>query len=353
MSFDDDLNAIFDRFINNQATEADKQTLRQLIRARDGKNALQIGNNIVNIAEGRDIQIGNRTYYGTDAEAIKEALRSILQENQTQKPINCPKYIPYSGVRQFVGREKELTNLHQQLQQPRTVAISAVAGMGGVGKTELAIKYALEHQAHYPGGILFLRANQTRKVLFVADRDNLVEQALTDGFKPHIPNEPCDRIRSYNIDKTKRLYVVVEKTLRNCFKKFSPAFFDLIIFDEAHRSIFNLFQEVMEYFDARMIGLTATPAGFIDRNTFNTFHCFDGIPTFLYPYKRAVDEGYLVDFSFYQAQTKFQRQGIQAANLTEEDRNALIQQGIDADNLDYSGSELEKNVSNKDTLRKQ
>lgn len=200
---------------------------------------------------------------------------------------------------------------------------------------------------------LFLRANQTRKVLFVADRDNLVEQALTDGFKAHIPNEPCDRIRSYNIDKTKRLYVVVEKTLRNCFKKFTPAFFDLIIFDEAHRSIFNLFQEVIEYFDARMIGLTATPAGFIDRNTFNTFHCFDGIPTFLYPYKTAVDEGYLVNFSLYQAQTKFQRQGIQAANLTEEDRNALIGQGIDPDNLDYSGSELEKKVSNKDTLRKQ
>ncbi|MEI2579188.1 tetratricopeptide repeat protein, partial [Scytonema sp. PRP1] len=158
MSFDDDLNAIFDHFINNQATEADKQTLRQLIGARDGKNALQIGKNIVNIAEGRDIQIGDRIYQGADAEAIKELLRVVLQENQTQKPINCPKYIPYSGVRQFVGREKELTNLHQELQQPRTVAISAVAGMGGVGKTELAIKYAKEHQADYPGGICWLNA---------------------------------------------------------------------------------------------------------------------------------------------------------------------------------------------------
>jgi hypothetical protein len=158
MSFDDDLNAIFDGFINHQATEADKQTLRQLIRAGDGKNAIQIGKNIVNIAEGRDIQIGDRTYYGADAQAIKEVLRVVLQENQTQKPINCPKYIPYIGVRQFVGREKELTNLHQQLQQPCTVAISAVAGMGGVGKTELAIKYAREHQANYPGGICWLNA---------------------------------------------------------------------------------------------------------------------------------------------------------------------------------------------------
>jgi hypothetical protein len=158
MSSYKDLNAIFDHITNGEETEGDMQTLRQLLRARDGQNIVQVGSNIVNIAEGRDIQIGDRTYYGTDAEAIKEALRSILQENQTQKPINCPKYIPYSGVRQFVGREKELTNLHQELQQPRTVAISAVAGMGGVGKTELAIKYALEHQANYPGGICWLNA---------------------------------------------------------------------------------------------------------------------------------------------------------------------------------------------------
>ena len=168
---------------------------------------------------------------------------------------------------------------------------------------------------------LFLKANQSRKILFVADRDNLVKQALEEGFMEHIPHEPCDRIFSYNIDKTKRLYVVVEKTLRNSYKKFSPAFFDLIIFDEAHRSIFNLFQEVMEYFDGRMIGLTATPAGFIDRNTFNTFHCFDGIPTFLYTYKQAIEEKNLVDFSLYQAQTKFQSEGIKGAKLSEEERN--------------------------------
>ncbi|WYL96543.1 MAG: DEAD/DEAH box helicase family protein [Gloeotrichia echinulata IR180] len=200
---------------------------------------------------------------------------------------------------------------------------------------------------------LFLRANQTRKVLFVADRDNLVDQALTDGFKPYIPNEPCDRIFTHNIDKTKRLYTVTLQTLGRCYQQFTPAFFDLIIFDEAHRSIFNRFQEVMEYFDARMIGLTATPATFVDRNTFNTFHCFDGTPTFVYDFTTAVNEKYLVNFSLYGAQTRFQRQGIQGANLSEEDRNALIEQGIDPDDLDYSGTELERTVSNRDTLRKQ
>jgi Effector-associated domain 10/NB-ARC domain len=160
MSSDYDLNAILERILNHQASEGDVQTLRQLIHACDGQNHVQIGKNIVNIAEGRDIQIGDRTYQGIDAKAIKELLDSILQESQTQKHINCPPYIPYTGVRQFVGREKELINLHEQLQQPHAVAISAVAGMGGVGKTELAIKYARKHQADYPGGVCWINASR-------------------------------------------------------------------------------------------------------------------------------------------------------------------------------------------------
>ena len=75
-------------------------------------------------------------------------------------------------------------------------------------------------------------------------------------------------IRIANIDPDKRLYVSTLQTMSRCFEQFSPAFFDLIVFDEAHRSIFNRFNEVIEYFDARMVGLTATPAHFIDRDTF-------------------------------------------------------------------------------------
>ncbi|HEY6407189.1 MAG TPA: helicase-related protein, partial [Ktedonobacteraceae bacterium] len=108
-----------------------------------------------------------------------------------------------------------------------------------------------------------------------------------------------------------------------------------------------------QYFDGRLIGLTATPAGFIDRNTFLTFDCEDGAPTFLYTYKQAVQDGYLVDYSLYKARTGFQRRGIKGADLTEEERNALIEQGIDPDDLDFEGTDLEKTVSNKDTLRKQ
>ncbi len=200
---------------------------------------------------------------------------------------------------------------------------------------------------------LFLRTSQALKVLFVADRDALVDQALTDGFKAFLPDEPRTRIFSHDIDATKRLFAVTLQTLSNCFERFTPAFFDLIVFDEVHRSIFNKYDEIIQYFDARMIGLTATPAQFIDRNTFRVFDCGDGKPTFLYTYEQAIRENYLVPFNLYGARTKFQRTGIKGVDLSEEERNALIEQGIDPDDINFEGTDLEKRVSNKDTLRRQ
>src|SRR6266566_3820385 len=213
----------------------------------------------------------------------------------------------------------------------------------GTGKTRVAMALI----------DVFLRANQAQNVLFLADRDALVDQTLTDGFKAHLPHEPRDRVYTHQIDKTKRLFVATEQTLALCYAKFSPGFFDLIIFDEAHRSLFKRFTEVIEYFDARMIGLTATPANFIDRDTFRLFGCDANVPTFLYDYPQAVKEGFLVDFSLYQAHTGFQRKGIKGVDLNEEDRNALVEQGIDPDSLDYAGTDIEIQVTNTDTLRKQ
>lgn len=86
---------------------------------------------------------------------------------------------------------------------------------------------------------IFMQSNQARHILFIADRRALVQQAMDDGFKAFFPEEPLDRIYTHHIDKTKRLFVVSLQTLVNCFERFSPGFFDLIIVDEVHRSIFN------------------------------------------------------------------------------------------------------------------
>lgn len=200
---------------------------------------------------------------------------------------------------------------------------------------------------------LMMQANQARHVLFIADRDTLVDQALKDALQVYLPNEPSVRIYTHTLPSTQRLYVATLQTLSLCYQNYSPGFFDLIIFDEAHRSLFNRFNEVMEYFDARMIGLTATPATFLDRDTFRVFHCDHQTPTALYTYKEAVDANYLVDFVLYQAKTGFQRDGIKGAELSEEEKNLLIEDGIEPEEINYEGTEIERTVSNTDTLRKQ
>jgi type I restriction enzyme, R subunit len=200
---------------------------------------------------------------------------------------------------------------------------------------------------------LFMRSQQAENILFVADRDALVTQALTDGFVKHLPDEPPTRIYTHRIETTPRLYASTLQTLSLCYQKFSPGFFDLIIFDEVHRSIFNKFNDVIEYFDGRMIGLTATPAQFITRDTFRVFDCFDGKPTALYTYKEATAEKYLVDYNLYLALTRFQREGIHGRLLSEEDRNRLVEMGLDPDEFDYDPQELERTVSNRGMLRAQ
>ncbi len=200
---------------------------------------------------------------------------------------------------------------------------------------------------------VLLRANAVQKILFLANRDSLVNQALTDGFKQHLPNEARARIRTYDISTDARVYVSTLQTLELCYNKFTPADFDVIISDECHRSIYNKFTDVLAYFDAIQIGLTATPAEFIDRDTFKFFDCEGKTPTFLYTFDEAVREGYLVDFNVYAAQTKFQRKGIKGIDLTEEEKSILRSKGINPDELNFEGTDLEKKVTNKDTLRAQ
>ncbi len=200
---------------------------------------------------------------------------------------------------------------------------------------------------------VFLQARWAQKILFLADRDALVVQALDDGFKVHLPHESRARIRSYAIDRNARVYVSTLQTLETCYEQFTPADFDLIVTDECHRSIYNKFTDVLAYFDAIQIGLTATPAEFVDRDTFKFFDCDGGIPTFLYGYDQAVKEGYLAEYNVYAAQTKFQRKGIKGVDLSEDDQESLRSQGLDPENINFEGTDLERKVTNRDTLRRQ
>ena len=156
MSFQDDLSAIFDRIANGKETEGYLQALRELFRKYNCLDAVQLGKYNVNIGQGQDIHIGDRTYVTWNDEAI-QALIEVVQK-QHPKPVGIPANVPYSGVVEFVGRDAVMLQLHQMLQQGHRVAVFAIAGMGGVGKTELALQYALKYQSAYPAGICWLSA---------------------------------------------------------------------------------------------------------------------------------------------------------------------------------------------------
>lgn len=131
----------------------------------------------------------------------------------------------------------------------------------------------------------------------------------------------------------------------------SPGEFDVIISDEAHRSIYNKWKDVFTYLDAIQIGLTATPADFIERDTFRFFGCENKVATALYDYEDAVKDGVLCDFrkNISGARTHFQIEGIKTADLPAGELNRLSVEGIDPYEINFEGTELEKKVAIKGT----
>lgn len=200
-----------------------------------------------------------------------------------------------------------------------------------------------------------MRAGHAEKVLFLVDRIALREQALA-AFKEHMPNEPrWPNVGEKLIATDRRVYVATYPTMLNIIRDgaqhLSPHFFDFIVVDESHRSIYNTFGEVLDYFKAITLGLTATPTDIIDHNTFQLFHCEDGIPTFAYTYEEAVNNvpPYLCNFQVMKIQTKFQMEGISKRTISLEDQKKLILQGKEVEDINFEGTQLEKQVINKGT----
>ena len=235
----------------------------------------------------------------------------------------------------------------EHLQKGNRKALIVMAT--GTGKTRVAMAIIK----------ILMDKGLIQKVLFLTDRKALRDQAFNKGFKPFFPNEGKDKIFSGKYDKSKRLYSSTIQTFQEIYLdkdktgqfRFSPGEFDLIISDEAHRSIYNKWKDVFTYFDAIQIGLTATPSEILEKDTLRFFECHDGSPTALYSYDDAVRDGVLVDFrkSILGAQTHFQIAGVRRQDLSEGERARLLEQGIDPDEIDFEGTELEKKVAVKGT----
>jgi type I restriction enzyme R subunit len=201
-----------------------------------------------------------------------------------------------------------------------------------------------------------MRAGYVQRVLFLVDRIALRGQAL-DAFKEHIPDEPrWPEPGEKSITTDRRIYVATYPTMLNIVRdgenSLSPHFFDLVIVDESHRSIYNTYGEVLDYFHSITLGLTATPRDVIDHNTFAVFHCEDGLPSFAYSYDEAINHvpPYLCDFRVLKIKTKFQDEGISKRTISLEDQKRLIFEGKDIEEIVYEGTDLEKKVTNTKTF---
>ncbi len=200
------------------------------------------------------------------------------------------------------------------------------------------------------------KSGWAKRVLFLVDRRALRDQALS-AFKEHL-SEPSTYPKPgdsrFPLDR--RIYVQTYHTMLGVIQKqedyVSPFFFDLIIADEAHRSLFNTFKEIIDYFDCLKVGLTATPKDKVHASSYDLFNCPNGIPTYEYSFEEAVDRGFLCDYEVLKVRTGIQLEGLRGEELSEEEREKLFMQGIDPDEIDYEGTDLEKHFTNKDTNRK-
>ena len=209
---------------------------------------------------------------------------------------------------------------------------------------------------------VLLQHGWVKNILFLADRNSLVTQAKR-SFVNLLPDlsvtNLCEEKDNYQAHCVFSTY----QTMMNCIdsvkdeegKLFTCGHFDLVICDEAHRSIYNKYKDIFTYFDAPLVGLTATPKDEIDKNTYNIFELENGVPTYGYELAQAVKDGYLVDFLSVESSLKFIEEGIVYDELSEEDKEAY-EATFEDENGELpekiSSSALNSWLFNEDTIKK-
>lgn len=203
-----------------------------------------------------------------------------------------------------------------------------------------------------------------QNVLFLADRTVLVKQAK-NNFTKLLPNmSTCNLLSTTDNPEDSRIVFSTYQTMINAIdntknksgnKLFTPGHFDLIIVDEAHRSIYKKYQAIFEYFDGLVVGLTATPRNDVDRNTYRFFEIENDVPTFAYEYEKAVKEGYLVDYHTIKTSTDFMDRGIKYSELSNEEKEKYEDTfADDEDNIpeEIDASAMNSWLFNRDTIKK-
>ena len=244
----------------------------------------------------------------------KNELALMIQRRSTRKAL-APEDIDGAIVeRPYQHRAiRRVSEAFEGDKQRKALLVMAT----GAGKTRTVIALA----------DLLMRANWVKRVLFLADRKALVKQAA-NAFKAHLPGAATVNLLEEKHQEG-RVYISTYPTMMGLIneagdegRRFGVGHFDLIVIDEAHRSVYRKYKAIFEYFDSLLVGLTATPKGEVDRDTYRLFDLQTGVPTDAYGLDEAVSDGYLVPFKAVSVTTDFLDSGIRYDKLTEDEKEA-------------------------------
>ena len=308
---------------------------------------------IIFLTNGYETRIWSDKYYPERQVSgiySKRDLEKEFNKMKDRKPMNC------------VQIKDEISNRYYQKEAIQAVCDTfgernrrkALLVMAtGSGKTRTVISIVDVLQGY----------GWVKNVLFLADRTALVTQAKR-AFHNLMPNLSLCNLGENKEDASARVVFSTYQTMMNCIddtrdnqgnRLFTPGHFDLIIVDEAHRSIYNKYKDIFTYFDALLVGLTATPKDEIDKNTYDIFDLESGVPTYGYELAQAVQDGYLVDFMSIETELKFMTEGIVYDDLTADEKEEYEETFADEeDNIPASidSSALNEWLFNHDTIKK-
>ncbi|MFB8146501.1 DEAD/DEAH box helicase family protein [Microbacterium sp. NPDC056003] len=275
----------------------------------------------------------------------KDQLALTIQRRHSLKPLAHATIDRAIVERPY--QQRAIRAVTEALEQKRRRALLVMATGTGKTRTVIALVDVLQ------------RANWVKRVLFLADRTALVNQAV-GAFKTHLPDSaPVNLVTDRGSDG--RVFVSTYQTVMglidagdDALRRFGPGYFDLIVVDEAHRSIYNRYGEIFDYFDALVVGLTATPRADVDHNTYRLFELDDGVPTDAFELDDAIAGGYLVPPVARPIDLGFMKRGIRYADLSDEERerwDALEwQDGEVPDEIDAAA--MNRWLFNEDTVDK-
>ena len=277
----------------------------------------------------------------------KDELKLLIDRRNSRLPLRNL-YIKDEISNRYYQKEAIINVCEAMENKSRRMLIVSATG---TGKTRTAISLV----------DVLLRHNWIKNILFLADRKTLVKQAK-NNFAKLLPNLPlCNLLENKDNPEEARMIFSTYPTMMNAIddkksksgkKLFTPGHFDLIILDEAHRSIYRKFKAIFEYFDAFLVGLTATPKDDVDKNTYEVFKLENGVPNYAYEYKKAVEDGYLVDYSTIEVKSKIMEDGIKYDELSENEKEEFEDTFDDDDSIDkeISNTAINEWLFNADTI---